>query len=389
MSAGAPLRDIVVVELGHNVAAPFAGEILGDLGATVIKVEKLDGDDARKWAPPYWHGHSALFQSLNRNKLSVVVDLRDAADRGRLERLILERADVVIQNLRPGTAAELGLDAATLRRKKPRLVYCTIGAFGSKGPLKDKPGYDPLLQAFGGFMSVTGEPGRPPVRAGSSIMDIGAGMWSVIGILGALMGRAATGEGATIETSLYETALAWMCYHVANYQASGEVPTPQGSGAAMIVPYRGYETRDGFVMIGAGSDKLFQLLSRALGQPGWAEDPRFLHNPDRVRHKDVLNGLIQDIARTKTTAELVAALEAAGVPCAPLQRIDQVVAHPQTAALGMLQPSPDGSISLLGLPLSFDGERPQFRRMPPTLGQHTEEVLGPYGPPRARKEQAR
>jgi crotonobetainyl-CoA:carnitine CoA-transferase CaiB-like acyl-CoA transferase len=180
-----------------------------------------------------------------------------------------------------------------------------------------------------------------------------------------------------------------MCYHVANYQASGEVPTPQGSGAAMIVPYRGYETRDGFVMIGAGSDKLFQLLSRALGQPGWAEDPRFLHNPDRVKHKDALNGLIQDIARTKTTAELVAALEAAGVPCAPLQRIDQVVAHPQTAALGMLQPSPDGSITLLGSPLSFDGERPQFRRMPPTLGQHTEEVLGPYGPTPVRKERTR
>jgi crotonobetainyl-CoA:carnitine CoA-transferase CaiB-like acyl-CoA transferase len=156
----------------------------------------------------------------------------------------------------------------------------------------------------------------------------------------------------------------------------------------MIVPYRGYETRDGFVMIGAGSDKLFQLLSRALGQPQWTEDPRFLHNPDRVKHKDSLNGLIQDIARTKTTAELVAALEAAGVPCAPLQRIDQVVAHPQTAALGMLQPSPDGSITLLGLPLSFDGERPAFRRMPPTIGQHTEEVLGRYGPS-PRKERSR
>jgi crotonobetainyl-CoA:carnitine CoA-transferase CaiB-like acyl-CoA transferase len=318
---------------------------------------------------------------LNRNKLSVVVDLRDPQDRGRLERLILERADVVVQNLRPGTAAELGLDAATLRKKKPRLVYCTIGAFGAKGPLKDKPGYDPLLQAFGGFMSVTGEPGRPPVRAGSSIMDIGSGMWSVIGVLGALMGRAATGEGATIETSLYETALAWMCYHVANYQASGEVPRPQGSGASMIVPYRGFETSDGFIMIGAGSDKLFQLLARALGQPGWTDDPRFRHNPDRVKHKDLLNGLIQEIARTRTTAELTATLEAAGVPCAPLQTIDQVVAHPQTAALGMLQPSPDGTITLLGLPLSFDGERPAFRRMPPTLGQHTEEILGPYGAP--------
>ena len=381
MSAEAPLSGITVVELGHNVAAPFAGEVLGDLGATVIKVEKRDGDDARKWAPPYWHGHSALFQSLNRNKLSVVVELRDPADRARLERMILERADVVIQNLRPGTAAELGLDAATLRAKKPSLIYCTIGAFGAVGPLKDKPGYDPLLQAFGGFMSVTGEPGRPPVRAGSSIMDIGSGMWSAIGVLGALMRRNATGEGATVDTSLYETALSWMCYHVANYLASGDVPTPQGSGAGMIVPYQGFVTGDGFIMIGAGSDKLFGLLARALGQAGWAEDPRFRQNPDRVKNRVLLVGMIQEIVKTKTSAEWEAALDAAGVPCAPLQRIDAVAKHPQTAALGMLQPSPDGSITLMGPPISFDGKRPAFRRMPPTLGQHTEEVLGPYGTP--------
>ena len=379
MTSEAPLAGITVVELGHNVAAPFAGEVLGDLGATVIKVEKRDGDDARKWAPPYWHGHSALFQSLNRNKLSVVVELRDPADRARLERMILDRADVVIQNLRPGTAAGLGLDAATLRAKKPSLVYCTIGAFGAVGPMKDKPGYDPLLQAFGGFMSVTGESGRPPVRAGSSIIDIGSGMWSVIGVLSALLRRAESGEGATIDGSLYETALSWMCYHVANYLASGEVPKPFGSGAAMIVPYQGFVTSDGFIMIGAGSDKLFQLLAQALGQPQWAQDPRFLHNPDRVKNRGLLVGMIQEIVQTKTTATWEAALDAAGVPCAPLQQIDAVAKHPQTEALGMLQPSPDGSITLMGPPISFDGKRPAFRRMPPTLGQHTEEVLGPYG----------
>jgi len=381
MTPEAPLAGITVVELGHNVAAPFAGEVLGDLGATVIKVEKRDGDDARKWAPPYWHGHSALFQSLNRNKQSVVVELRDPAERARLEAFILEHADVVIQNLRPGTVAEYGLDAATLRAKKPRLIYCSIGAFGSKGPLKAKPGYDPLMQAFGGFMSITGEPGGMPVRAGTSIMDMGTGMWSVIGILSALSRRHATGEGAAIEVSLYETALAWMIYHIANFQASGELPQPQGSGAAMIVPYRGYQTRNGMIVIGAGNDKLFGLLAGALGHPEWATDPRFRGNPDRVKHRDELNGLIQAILRNDTSEAWQERIEGAGVPCAPLQTVDQVVAHPQTAALGMLQPSPDGSIALMGPPISFDGKRPAFRRMPPTLGQHTEEILGPYGAP--------
>jgi len=381
-SAAAPLAGITVVELGHSVAAPFAGEILGDLGATIVKVEKRDGDDARKWAPPYWHGHSALFQSLNRNKLSVMVDLHNEEERARLERFILERADVLIQNMRPGTVAEYGLDAETLRRKKPRLIYCTIGAFGAKGPLKDKPGYDPLMQAFGGFMSITGEPGGMPVRAGTSIMDMGTGMWCAIGVLGALQNRNRTGEGTHIETSLYETALAWMTYHIANYLASGDLPTPQGSGATMIAPYRGYRTRDGMVMIAAGNDKLFALMSGALGHPEWSADARFSGNPDRVAHKDALNGLIQDVVGTLTTEELQAKLDAAGVPCAPLQTMDQVAHHPQTAALAMLQPSPDGSISLIGLPMSFDGARPAFRLHPPTLGQHTEEVLGPYGKPK-------
>lgn len=382
MSASAatlPLAGITVVELGHSVAAPFAGEILGDLGATVVKVEKRDGDDARKWAPPYWHGHSALFQSLNRNKLSVMVDLRNAGERGQLEAFILERADVLIQNMRPGSVAEFGLDAETLRRKKPRLIYCSIGAFGSKGPLQEKPGYDPLMQAFGGFMSITGEPGGVGVRAGTSIMDMGTGMWCAIGILGALQNLHRTGEGTHIETSLYETALAWMTYHMANYLASGELPLPQGSGASMIVPYRAYRTRDGMVMIAAGNNKLFELMSGALGHPEWPGDARFRDNPERVAHKDQLNGLIQDAVGGLTTAELQAKLDAAGVPCAPMQTVDQVAKHPQTGALGILQPSPDGSISLVGLPMSFDGERPPFRLHPPTLGQHTEEVLGPYG----------
>jgi crotonobetainyl-CoA:carnitine CoA-transferase CaiB-like acyl-CoA transferase len=378
MTAATPLADITVIELGHSVAAPYAGEILADLGATVIKVEKRDGgDDARHWAPPFWHGVSAIFQSLNRNKLSVTVDLRDADERASLTRLIEERADVLIQNLRPGMVEELGLDAATLRARNKRLIYCGIGAFGRSGPLARRPGYDPLMQAFGGLMSVTGEAGEPPVRVGTSIIDMGAGLWSAIGILSALHHRTLTGEGTTVDTSLYETALAWMSYHAANYQASGEVPKRHGSGTFGIVPYRGYATRDGYLLIGAGNDKLFRKLATALGHPEWADEKRFLDNPRRVQNRVALDALIEDVTRTDTGAAWQAVLEAAGVPSAPMQNVDEVLAHPQTKALGMLQESPDGRLTIMGLPLSFDGERPPFRRAAPQLGEHTDELLAP------------
>ncbi len=373
-----PLADITVIELGHSVAAPYAGEILADLGATVIKVEKRDGgDDARQWAPPFWHGVSAIFQSLNRNKLSVTVDLRDTNERASLVRLIEERADVLIQNLRPGMVVELGLDAATLRGRNRRLIYCGIGAFGRTGPLARRPGYDPLMQAFGGLMSVTGEAGEPPVRVGTSIIDMGAGLWSAIGILSALHHRTLTGEGTTVDTSLYETALAWMSYHAANYQASGEVPKRHGSGTFGIVPYRGYATRDGYLLIGAGNDKLFRKLATALGYPAWADEERFLDNPRRVQNRVALDALIEDVTRTDTSAAWQAVLEAAGVPSAPMQTVDEVLAHPQTKALGMLQESPDGRLTVMGLPLSFDGERPPFRRAAPQLGEHSDELLAP------------
>ncbi len=372
-----PLAGITVLELGHSVAAPFAGEILGDLGADVIKVEKRDGgDDARKWAPPFWHGMSAIFQSFNRNKRSVVVDLRDPADRARLKTFILDRVDVVVQNLRPGLVEEMGLDGPSLRHSKPGLIYVTIGAFGTSGPYKDRPGYDPLMQAFAGLMSVTGEEGRPPVRVGTSIIDMAAGMWAVIGIISALLDRGRGNPGCVIETSLYETALTWMGHHAANYQASAEVPQRQGSGVAQIVPYRGYNTTDGFIVVAAGNDKLFTLFTRVLGRPEWAQDLRFRSNPDRVQNQVELYRLLEEAVGKFSTAELQQALDAAGVPNAPIQSIDQVLAHEQTRALGILQNSPDGKISLIGSPLSFDGERLPFRLSPPELGADTDDILG-------------
>ena len=371
-----PLEGVTVIEMGHSVAAPYAGEILGDLGADVIKIEKTDGDDARKWAPPYWGEMSSTFQSLNRNKRSAIVNLKDPAEREALRKLIIERADVVIQNLRPGSAEEFGLDAETLRAVKPDLIYCTIGAFGAKGPLKDRPGYDPLMQAFAGMMSVTGEPDQRPVRVGTSIIDMAAGMWAVIGVFAALLARKNGGQGSTVDTSLYETALGWMCYHAANFQASGELPKRQGSGAAMIVPYRGYATKDGFIVIAAGNDKLFASLAKVLGHPEWIADPRFLTNPDRVNNQDILYRWIEDAIRERTSREWQEILDAAAVPNAPMQTIAEVLDHPQTKALGMLQESPERDITLLGLPVSFDGMRPGFRRSPPTLGAHTKEIFG-------------
>ena len=376
MSKPLPLDGITVIELGHSVAAPYAGEILGDLGADVIKIEKADGDDARSWAPPYWGDMSSTFQSLNRNKRSAIVDLKNKTEQDALRRLIVERADVVIQNLRPGSAEEFGVDAQSLRALKPNLIYCTIGAFGAKGPLKDRPGYDPLMQAFAGMMSVTGEPDQRPVRVGTSIIDMAAGMWSVIGVISALLQRQSGGQGATIDTSLYETALAWMCYHAANFQASGELPRRQGSGAAMIVPYRGYATKDGFIVIAAGNDKLFASLAKVLGHPEWIGDPRFLTNPDRVNNQGVLYRWIEEIVRERTSREWQEILDAAAVPNAPMQTIAEVIDHPQTKALKMLQPSPDGEITLFGLPISFDGVRPTFRKSPPVLGEHTKEIFG-------------
>jgi crotonobetainyl-CoA:carnitine CoA-transferase CaiB-like acyl-CoA transferase len=377
MTTSLPLQGITVLELGHSVAAPFAGQILGDLGADVIKVEKRDGgDDARQWAPPYWHGMSALFQSYNRNKRSITVDLRDEDQRTRLRKFIIERVDAVVQNLRPGLVEELGLDAATLRRSKPELIYATIGAFGASGPYKSRPGYDPLMQAFGGLMSVTGESGRPPVRVGTAIIDMAAGMWAVIGILSALFVRAQSKRGCVIDTSLYETALAWMGHHAATFQASSQVPERQGSGVAQIAPYRAYSTTDGFIVVAAGNDKLFALFAGVLNFPQLASDPRFRSNPDRVRNQVELYRIIEDAVAKFSTAALQQELDRAGVPNAPVQSVDQVLTHEQTKALGILQDSPDGKITLIGSPLSFDGARPSFRLAPPELGAQTAEIMG-------------
>ena len=369
-------KNLLVIELGSSVAAPYAAQILSELGARVLKIEKPQGDDARRWGPPFWEGASAFFQALNRNKESVVCDLRDQSQRQALIDLIVSQADIVLQNLRPGHVEELGLDAKTLLSLKPSLIYCNLGAFGQVGPMKSKPGYDPLMQAFGGIMSTTGEEGRPSVRVGASIVDMGTGMWSVIGILSALLNKRDTGMGQCIDVSLYETATQWVSLLAAQFLASGELSPKQGSGAPGIVPYKAYQASDGELVIAAGSDDLFRSLSQVLGHPQWAKDPRFLTNPDRVKHSQELYSMMDSILLTKTSEQWQMELEAKGVPCAPIQNLAQMLEHEQTQALGLIQSVPNTGMRFLGLPLSFNGSRPTSYAAPPKLGENGEKWLG-------------
>ena len=316
-----------------------------------------------------------MFKSLNRNKQSVTVDLADAEARGRLRLHIVEEADVLIQNMRAGHAEKLGFGADSLLADNPRLIHASIAAFGETGPLSQRPGYDPLMQAFGGLMGVTGEEGRPPVRIGTSPIDMGAGMWVVIGVLSALLRRAQTGKGGVVGTSLYETALGWMFYHITAFTATGDEPKPQGTGSPFIVPYGAFRTADGMLIVTAGNNNLFAKLAVALGHPEWVQDPRFNTNANRVGNRAALENAITAAMENHGSAHWIAAIEAAGVPCAPIQTVGQVVDHPQTLALDILRQGADG-LGYIGLPLSFDGARPARGAAPPALGADTEAVFG-------------
>lgn len=361
-----PLDGIRVIEIGHSVAAPYAALVLAELGAEVVKIERPGaGDDARAWGDPI-DGASPTFHALNRLKRSVTVDFKSEDGRETLRRLAAA-SDVVIQNQKPGLAASLGFDAETLRALNPRLVYANIHAFGDRGPLSEKPGYDPLMQAFGGLMSITGHPGQPSARIGPSLIDCGTGMWVVIGVLAALLRRAQTGQGTTVDTALFETALGWLVYHVTIMSATGKPPGKAGSGTVMICPYQIFQCSDGELMIAAGNNALFARLCRVLGHPEWADDPRFLNNPERVQNRHVLVPLLEGQTVQHTVANLAAALDAASVPNAPVQDVAQVFAHPQTDAIGIKRRA--AGLDFFGLPLRLDGARPAREGAAPQLGE--------------------
>lgn len=364
-----PLEGTRVIELGHSVAAPYAGLVLAELGAEIVKVERPGaGDDARGWGPPFVDGSGTMFGAFNRHKMSVEIDLK-SKDGIEQVRNLARNADVLIQNLRPGQAEKMGLGAGKLCADNPRLIYASITAYGEEGPLADRPGYDPLMQAFGGIMSVTGEEGRPSIRVGTSVVDMGAGSWIVIGVLAALVRRAQTGKGGVIGTSLYETALGWMLYHVPGFVASGRLPRKNGSGIAMVVPYQVFDTADGEVVIAAGNDNLFRKLSQVLGHPEWADDPRFATNAKRVENRETLVPAIAALIRMEPADAWFDRLEAAGVPCAPVQTLDRVLSHPQTAALDIVRKDPRTESTYFGLPLRLDGARPSRNARVPRLGE--------------------
>jgi len=368
-----PLTGIKVVELGQNLAGPFAAEVLAHLGADVVKVERPEGDDARRWGPPFWKGVSPGFLAVNANKRSITVDLKDARAAAALIELIGE-SDVLVQNHRPGSLEGLGLGAEPLRARYPRLIYCSVWAFGRTGPLTSKPGYEPIVQAFAGLMMMNAAEDEPPRRIGTSILDYGTGMWAAIGVLAALVHRAHTGHGCVVDASLLETALAWLKGHAASFNVTGAVPERHRTGSNRLIPFQDFETKTGPIIIAAGNDRLFGKLAGALGHPEWASDPRFGTNAARFAHKDDLLARIQQVLLTRSKGEWIDLLEAAGVPCGPINGLPEILAHEQTAALGIVQPAPGDQLSLIGLPLSFDGQRPPIRLAPPRVGEHDGDI---------------
>jgi crotonobetainyl-CoA:carnitine CoA-transferase CaiB-like acyl-CoA transferase len=362
----------------------MAAEILAHLGADVIKVERPEGDDARRWGPPFWKGVSPAFLAVNANKRSITVDLKDGAAVAWLTTLIGD-ADVLVQNLRPGSLEALGLGADTLTARFPRLVYCSISAFGRTGPLGLKPGYEPMVQAFSGLMVMNSVEGEPPTRIGTAVIDYGTGMWAAIGVLAGLVRRGATGRGGVVDASLFETGLAWLKGHYASYAVSGVVPERHRTGSPRIVPFQSFETKTGPIIVAAGNDRLFAKLAGALGRPEWASDPRFATGPARLENKRELEADIGRILLTRSKGEWIDLLEAEGVPCAVINDVPGAIAQPQTAALGMVQQVPGEDLSLIALPLSFDGVRPSIRLAPPRAGQHSHAIQPERGdgPPRS------
>jgi crotonobetainyl-CoA:carnitine CoA-transferase CaiB-like acyl-CoA transferase len=377
-----PLAGVRILDLSRILSGPFATMIFADLGADVIKLENpRTGDDTREWAPPYQGDQSAYFLAVNRNKRGIAVDLK--TERGRdIARRLAERADVVVENFRPGTAGRLGLGYDELAARNSRLIYASISGFGQTGPYSSEPGYDAIAQALGGLMSVTGEADGPPVRVGNSAADLGASMWAAIGILAALHARHTTGRGEWIDISLLDGQIASLTYLAGGYFATGEVPRRYGSAHPSIVPYQAMRTADGHLMVAVGNDTLWQRFARLVGLPELADDPRFVSNPQRVANRVELIQLIEAALAAKGSAAWAEELSRVGIPAGAINSIDAALAHPQVQARDMVltvEHPTAGPLRMAGSPIKLSEYTTTVRRPPPTLGEHTGEVLRELG----------
>jgi crotonobetainyl-CoA:carnitine CoA-transferase CaiB-like acyl-CoA transferase len=370
-----PLSGIKVIEIAQNLAGPFAGRILANLGADVVKLERPDGgDDVRYWGALLTPDASYVFHAMNYDKRGFALDLRDPAAIAWLKQYI-GRCDVLVQNMRPGVMEDLGLDAPSLRAAHPGLVYCSLWAFGNKGPMKMKPGYEPIVQAFAGMFSINGAPEAPPARIGVQLLDLGTGMWAALGCIAALYRRQLTGEGCVVDTSLFESALGWLTLGFGAYKAMGTLPVRHRTGSGRIMVFQAFETSDGEVMVAAANDRLFMKFAQAIGHPEWEAEPRFKTNALRLASKDELMPQIEAAMRSRSRADWIERLEAASVPCAPINTLAELAEEPQTDAVEILQEAPGLAKQFVGLPVKFDDVRPPIRRPAPRIGEHDDEIL--------------
>ncbi|MFP6730173.1 MAG: CaiB/BaiF CoA-transferase family protein [Alphaproteobacteria bacterium] len=378
-----PLAGLKVIELAHVLAGPACGLMLADMGADVIKVEKApDGDDTRRMAPPRIGDESAAYLMMNRNKRGIVIDLKTEGGKAVLLRM-LESADVLIENYRKGTMEKLGLGYDRLKESNPALICCSISGFGRTGPYADRGGFDLIAQGMSGLMSITGEgPGRPPVKVGASVTDITAGILAAMGVLAAVIERGRTGLGQVVDTSLFEAGIVHTYWQSAICLASGQSPGAMGSAHPLNAPYQAFETADGWINIGAANQNNWLRLVEAIGHPELAKDDRFLENPDRVVNREALELVLNNICKTRVTADWLSRLTEAGVPVGPVLSIAEMHANPQTLARKMVVETDHsvlGPVKSLGLPVKFSRTPGAIDRPAPLLGEHARQILREYG----------
>jgi crotonobetainyl-CoA:carnitine CoA-transferase CaiB-like acyl-CoA transferase len=377
-----PLHGLTVLDFTRVLSGPYCTMQLGDLGARVIKIERPGrGDDTRAWGPPFVNGESAYFLSINRNKESVALDLKDAAT-GPIVEALLARADIVVENFRPGTLERLGWGYTAVAERHPRIVYCSISGFGQTGPRHLEAGYDAMMQGEAGLMSITGPADGPPYRLGVAIADIATGMFAVQGILAALYAREKTGRGQLVDIAMLDSVTALLTYQASIAFATGETPTRMGNRHPSIAPYDTFPAADGDFVLSVGNDDQFARLARVLGHPEMAADPRFVTNADRVRTYDVLRADLTRLFASRTRADLLKALGEVGVPVSAVRTITEALADPQVAAREMIVPLEHvaaGPVRVLGSPLKLSDTPASVRLPPPALGQHTETILGEFG----------